>query len=524
MAENLLARGKLTGSEIKGYIDQFIEPIAKQDDNPYVLKALADLRQLQSEAVKLEKRAYRRFQVDSIESLQQKIDDINASGLNMLSNKVLKTLPAIRETQDAAIKKDQVIKAIEDSFYSYLDGKRGEKKLSEYIDSLTDKELNRFYNEMAVAGGKSRRRGLVKKVKQDGKSQLMFSISSDVKRSLAKEYNIKADVQHSEDDIVISFDDLGQPKKAVMNRYPYFALTPEEQEAAKKNITMWNNFKFTIKSCTTDVRAKEAIEWVMNNEMGVGEFVSAGGSYNDIIGILGELQGLAIMKYLVPNDSTAQTRFLGHELNKDGKKIGIDLALNHIGFQIKNYSIIDTKDGNSLINLGGTPTLKNFLDTVQRSFGSERESMRTSLEGFYALSAYHIFKNSEFKETRARMDQLEKDELPRIYHGIVADLLPLKAISLTDGGKSQNVFYLVGGTKILPVSIILERFIRFLQNIKDGRKILTMRLEYEGPTDVSDKENKTAFVGYGQVVKNIKVHYNVRLSLSTSLKDLINYG
>ena len=70
----------------------------------------------------------------------------------------------------------------------------------------------------------------------------------------------------------------------------------------------------------------------MDNEIKVGEFVSAGGSYNDIIGILGELQGLAIMKYLVPNDSTAQTRFLGHELNKDGKKIGIDLALNHIGF------------------------------------------------------------------------------------------------------------------------------------------------------------------------------------------------
>jgi hypothetical protein len=117
-----------------------------------------------------------------------------------------------------------------------------------------------------------------------------------------------------------------------MNRYPYFALTPEEQQEAIANVPLWKNFKLAITSCTSDPRAKSALNWVLDNEMKVGEFVSAGGSYNDIIGILGELQGLAIMKYLVPNDSTAQTRFLGHELNKDGKKIGIDLALNHIGF------------------------------------------------------------------------------------------------------------------------------------------------------------------------------------------------
>jgi hypothetical protein len=83
-----------------------------------------------------------------------------------------------------------------------------------------------------------------------------------------------------------------------------------------------------LMDCVSDTKAKAALKWVLDNEMKVGEFVSTGGSYNDIIGILGELQGLAIVKYLLPNSSIANARFLGHELNKDGKKIGIDLALN----------------------------------------------------------------------------------------------------------------------------------------------------------------------------------------------------
>ena len=522
MAENLMARGKLTGSEIKGYVDQFIEPIVKQNNNPYVLKALNDLRQLQSESIKLEKRAYAHFQVGSIEELQKKIDDVNASGLNRFSNAVLKTMPAITETKEGVVKKEEVIQAVDQVFTDYLKSQKGEKSLEEYIDSLTEKELNRFYNSIE---GKSRRNKFITKGKsKDGKTILMYNIQGSVKRSLAKEYGIKAKVEHKDDDIVVTFDGVGRPVSVKMNRYPYFQLTPEEQEEAKQNIPLWNNFKLMLTSCVSDARAKSALRWVLDNEMGVGEFVSTGGSYNDIIGILGELQALTIVKYLLPNASIANARFLGHELNKDGKKIGIDLALNQIGFQIKNYSIINTKDGNGLINLGGDVTLKNFLNTVDRTFGSERESMRTSLEGFYALSAYHIFKNSEFKETRTRMDQLEKDELPRIYHGIIADLLPLKGIQLAAGGGSQNVFYLVGGTKILPVSVILERFIRFLEKIKDGRKIFTMRIEYKGPTEVSDKENNSAFVGYGKVVDKIGVHYNVNLSLSTSLKDLINYG
>lgn len=77
---------------------------------------------------------------------------------------------------------------------------------------------------------------------------------------------------------------------------------------------MWEKFKKAIINLVNDGEAKAAIKWAMES-MGIEAFVLTGGSYNDIVGILGELQGLAIMKYLIPNNSTAQARFLGHETN-----------------------------------------------------------------------------------------------------------------------------------------------------------------------------------------------------------------
>jgi hypothetical protein len=63
------------------------------------------------------------------------------------------------------------------------------------------------------------------------------------------------------------------------------------------------------------------------------------------------------------------------------------LALNNIGFQVKNYSITKTDTG-ELINLGGEYTLKNFLDMVNLSLGLGNDTI-SHLEAFYTLYAYH---------------------------------------------------------------------------------------------------------------------------------------
>jgi hypothetical protein len=61
-----------------------------------------------------------------------------------------------------------------------------------------------------------------------------------------------------------------------------------------KDKDVWNKFKLVIKSTINNIEIKNTIEDVMNR-MTVEAFVSTGGSYQDIIGILGELQGLVIL-------------------------------------------------------------------------------------------------------------------------------------------------------------------------------------------------------------------------------------
>jgi hypothetical protein len=118
-----------------------------------------------------------------------------------------KLMPAIKDTKEGTIKKEEVINAVDATFREFLASKRGQDKLEDYIDSLTEQELNRFYNSME---GKSKRYKFITKGKdKDGKTVLMYNVSSAVKRSLAKEYNIKIDVKHDEDDIVVTFNGVG---------------------------------------------------------------------------------------------------------------------------------------------------------------------------------------------------------------------------------------------------------------------------------------------------------------------------
>jgi hypothetical protein len=249
----------------------------------------------------------------------------------------------IQELKSAVISKEEVRGAIQSEFEAFLEKRAGSegKAVESYIRNLAESELNQLYNELAANKGWKQRRGLIKKTKKKGgKVELLYQFSSSVKRSLAKDLHIKGKIQTEadEDDIAITLTPEGE-EKATLNHYPYFALTPNEQTLAKQDTETWRKFKLVIKSLVSDNSIKATIGEVME-EMGVGAFVESGGSYNDIVGILGELQGLVIIRCLIPNGVTYQSRFLGHELNKKGQKIGIDLALENIGFQVKNYSLI----------------------------------------------------------------------------------------------------------------------------------------------------------------------------------------
>ena len=85
----------------------------------------------------------------------------------------------------------------------------------------------------------------------------------------------------------------------------------------------------------------------------------------------------------------------------------------------------------------------------------------------------------------------------------------------------QNVFYLIGGIKILPVSAILSRFIDFLDNLDDRKKILTTRVIYEGVTYKDFFKRGIAFPGYTNIANQIGMHYNVRLGINSTIQEAL---
>lgn len=512
MAENLLANQMLGKNEIKDFLSQKIDPLISRDQGAYIDKMKNQLMQLREESLRLEQQAYSLFMVKNIEQLQEKLDIINKSGLMFFSNRVLARLPAIKETKEGTISKEVVRKAVDETFQNYL-----EQQGIHDIDAITEKELNALFNKMSKESGRGARYKFITKIETEGISKIIYNISGSVKRSLAKEYGITVKTHYDNDSIIVEYNDQNEAVSAKLKSYPYFALNQEQQKDAMHNVELWNKFKLALRSCVSEPALQYTIEEAMV-QMGLESFVSTGGSYQDIVGILGELQGMVILKYLTKQNSKAE--FLGHVLDEGGKKIGIDLALEGIGFQVKNYATIQTNTGDEVLNLGKDYTLKGFLNVVERALYDQEA--RPALEQFYAISAYHLTADKDFKETRERLDALQNEELPRLYHGAVADLLPLKSLNLLDGRNMRNVFYLIGGTKVLPVSAILTRFINFLNSIDERKKILTTRLSYSGTTYKDYYKNGIAFPGYGSVANQIGIHYNVRLSIDSTIQEALS--
>ena len=514
MAENLLANRQepLHNEEIGNFLSKSIAPMLDFKDNTYIKQKISDLVVLRNEAVRLEKEAYKRLRVADLDHLQDKLDQLNKAGLDFLGNKVIKSMPAYAQTQ-GYITAEAVSERLNEEFQKYMDDK-GETIIGKSVE-----EIGKNIGDYLYESGDKRRRNIVEDI-DAATGKILFSFSSAQRRELGKFYGLKktsATVMDNKAEITI---ELGGRK--VLNYYPYFDLSEEEKAIARQDYETWQRFKKAVQDCITDTGYIRHIVGEMMDHMGLDAFLDSGGSSNDVLGIFGELQGMIILRYLTGEKKKQQ--FLGHVLDEKNRKIGVDLALNEIGFQVKNYNTLKTSGG-EVFNLSGNYTLKNFLNVIDVKFGNEDKT--TELNNFYTISAYHTIakKRTSFSTTRLEIDRMEK-ELPQLYHGAIAEMLPLKEIGLSDGKTTRNVFYLVGGHRILPVSAILTMYINYLDKLsnlgsEDVKKMLTVRKDYDGDTYKNYMKNHASFNGYNTIAKNIKMHFNVRTNIDRAIQEVL---
>lgn len=514
MAENLLANQQepLHTEQIDNFLSLSVLPMLNYKDNTYINQKIGELRTLRSQAENLEKLAYGRLGVKDLSQLQDKIDRLNESGLDALGNKVLKTMPAYKQTQ-GYITAEAVGEKINEDFFNYME-KQGLTIIGKSVE-----EVSSMIGDFLHDKGDKRRRDIVKGI-DEASGKILFQFTGAQRRELGKFYGLKKTSSTVNDNVAEITVEIGE--RVVLNSYPYFDLSDEERNLAKKDRVTWNNFCRAVQDCTKSTGLVRDIVREMMDYMGVGAFVDSGGSSNDILGIFGELQGMIILRYLTGEKKRQQ--FLGHVLDEKNRKIGIDLALDEIGFQVKNYNTLKVSGG-EVFNLAGDYTLKNFLKVISVGFNGEDKS--TILNNFYTLSAYHIIAKSKtaFSTTRLEMDRIEK-ELPHLYHGAIAEVLPLKEIGLPENKTSRNVFYLVGGTRILPVSSLLTMYINYLQKLarsgsEDARKMLTVRKDYSGTTYKDYLKGNAKFSGYDAITKGIKMHFNVRVNIDRAIQEVL---
>lgn len=548
----LMAPNPMTATELGNFLAKDIRPLVSinaKGGKGYLTKMIDKLQQMQSSSIEQEKRVYEMLGVRDLQELQSELDRMNNEGLFALSNEVLRRMPAIARARDAHISVDMIRKEIEKDFVQYLAGADTQKTIKEIAKDMTESEVTDLLTQFqkyekerlhikkgSLVTGVSRT-----KTKKEVNGLVFGKFTKYRKQQLKKQLGMRVDVlpvrgTGYEEELTITIND----QDTQLRYYPYFSLTTEEKEVLYNDEEIWKKFKEAVSSCV-GTSLKPHVKASMQH-MGKKAFIDTGGSYADIIGVLGELQAIVFLGCLGAKKSLAP-RFLGHITNEKEEKIGIDVALESIGFQIKNYNTYgsrDTQDEGMM--LGGEYKLQNFLDLVSENFSDP--GMRWNLEQFYAASVYHIQvageKGSEFANIRSWMDKIQKDQLPKIYHGAIGELLPLKQITWVEEsvnndltrGSGVNAFYIIGGTRVLPVSKILSLYIQFLQNLQndiDSPKLIQMRkdhgISYSGKETYQqyfDQEPGYFFSGYHAIADDITINYNINMNIDYSIEEVLS--
>lgn len=531
MNEYLSSYAMMDSKAVVSYLQGRVMPVAGSDSlqrKSYIDTAILKLNSLISSSEIKEKQAYKIFGCTDLEGMQRKLDEINQSGLLAFSNKALQAFPAIKQAKGVGSSSQADLKRIiEQEFIEYLMNNK-QNNASEIIEINEEEMLQTLERFFKSKGTRLTPQKLGITFKQ-GSTKLIFQkFTKTQKQTLKKHFKTSTKTFASDSGwqemlTITTEDDLVNSKNQLLS-YPYYGLTQEEKKEAETNIELWELFIKAVGRCAG--KSKNLIENTMR-EMGIGAFISSGGSYADIVGIFGELQALAFLKSF--NIDTQKARFLGHEKNQSGQKIGIDMALEDIGFQVKNYNTYGSRGIDEGINLRGTYKLSTFLDMI--SSGLSLGGAKEDLEMFYAMSAFHISIHKDFDTVEKWMDTIKKENLPNLYNAAIAEILPVKQISWIANEQEElatNYFYIVGGTRILPVSKILGLYVLFLKDLREkiyNRRILTSSItKYTGPTykNYHEDSDNFDFPGYDTIAEGLSINYTINLNIDYILEQVLS--
>ncbi len=486
-----------------------------------ILNRKQELEGMKAQAEAKEQQAYQLLKVKNLRQLQFKVDTINKNLLTF-SNAALSKMPIVKaaegktyqEIEDALFEQIQSEKIFDDLGIDF------KSEMGRTAEDVVAEEFSEFVKKIrgissTQAGAKLKQAAESRNWKKKGRFLKGYKKELEAFINMSKEstYEYKID---------LTFTAPEDNATTNITYYPYAFLTPEQKAKAMNMSTLtdkqiWKQFKDQMAVCAGqyDYLVRRLMGDGVNSAFRVSDFFvenSAG-----IKGILGELQTAIIFSALTGQDAT----FFGNTM-EDGKKVGVDIALENIGFQVKNYKIIQSDKWEGF-SLGQTMTLSLFLSKLQQA-GLSGDTVQ-DLKTFYTLKAYNIETTDDYASTASYIDSLGK-KIHYWLQGYGTAFLPLGAYNVGEDLSISNVFYFVGGQRILPISYIIDAYIRYLdalldQGMNKGGSVIDYTLKTSSiPQTYADYYKAmqegggdNVFVGYPAIASNLSMQYNMKLSL-----------
>lgn len=333
--------------------------------------------------------------------------------------------------------------------------------------------------------------------------------SSDVSKSLGKlhltetrglgatlgEYNIEL----SNDKILLKVKQKGSTKKAQLTELASRLDAVLEEES--------DSLRTRLEAMVLDkIKHPELHQLTKQEFKQRGEWYDVNSSKASIKGFLGEIHANVTMRYLFSKVDVFAT---GNIRDLKGQEIPIDLVVEGIGFQIKNYRI---ENGETLFRYGGQAG--NFIENRIRP----EQGLQDLLVTFFGAYQYHG-KNEQFQQEASKR-LLNDGVIPSIFNSYLSNIM---RISDTFGAKDNeqnlflqnqtyyNTFFLISD-KLVPSSAIIYGICEELKN--QSNTVYKASWDFSKPTEVEKKTYPTPNL----LADKIKIDLYLKLNVTKVLK------
>lgn len=536
MAENLVGYGFLNKEKpsVEEVLNTVENLIGNQTSKHGEMNAfISELEDIKEKVTIRERIFYASFGVSDFNELNNKLKEIEDSYAPLLAEgRAIKTI--IQQIDFTNIGDDstpeEIEAAITECLEQFMQEDGREEVLAKALSELTGEEdqqaaLSQFIQQNLRLEGLQSKKGrtgrfvLARSGKKVGLGKMIVRYDLDKKKFVLSTEGIEFS---------------GTFKKRLQELLEM--VVPNDFKKLKRGVSTFSKTDFRNKinelalSCITD---REALHYLIE-AIKHGEQFDLNRSISSVVGYLGEIRAVAMLKQLTKGAKDISTRGTGNLRDAiKGQEIPIDIVCAGHGFQIKNYSI-----KNNAVTFSNETKVPHMLSS-RMNFSGSLYDILISLFGVYQYNQPFYQSTNTKKRTWPPKDlDLYTELYSEIYDGsdsLFYELKPLfdsripymLKIADTFSVKGDenffseavyfNTFYWIN-KKLIPSSYILEQLIEQLRNRSDAMFTTVYALTKPVRGFTYQKQPKQAGRGtMFDAANQLRMSYDITIDLSKIL-------